>query len=51
MLMQGCPEGVLENPFELPSWALFSGCTAGILCGQRALASVCVDGEAAPCAV
>lgn len=29
------PRGrVLENPFELPSWALFSGCTAGILFGQ-----------------
>lgn len=41
MLVQGCPEGVLENPLELHSWALFSGCTAGILLGQCALASVC----------
>lgn len=46
MLVQGCLEGVLENPFEPHSWTPFSGCTAGIIFGQCALASVCVDGEA-----
>ena len=52
-LVQGCPRGggVLENPLELHSWALFSGSIAGVIFGQCALACLWGWRGRCPCAV